>query len=61
MMIFKVIGKLDEMPYERYFDCPKELEIAMKDVDRYKELGVFKNGCLDVLARNELVRKYEWL
>jgi len=60
-MIFKVIGKVGEMPFERYFDCPKELEIAMRDIDRCKELGVFKNGYVDVLAKGELVRKYEWL
>ena len=49
------------MPFEKYFDCPKELEIAMQDIDKCKELGVFKNGYVDVLARGELVRKYEWL
>jgi len=26
MMIFNVIGKVGEMPFERYFDCPKELD-----------------------------------
>ena len=59
-MIFKVIGKIGEMSFEKHFDCPKKLEIAMKDIDKNKELGVFNYGYVDILAKNELIRRYEW-
>lgn len=59
-MIFKVVGKLDEVCIEEYFDCPKELEVAMENIDKDKEIGVFKNGFVDILAKGELVRRYEW-
>ena len=59
-MVFKVVGYLDEIYFEKNFDCPKKLEMAMQDIDEDKEVGVFKNGFVDILTKGELVRRYEW-
>ena len=59
--MFKIIGMIDKEIWEVKFDTAKEVEMAMKDIDKRVEEGVFKNVYFDIEKNNVLLRRYEWI
>lgn len=59
--MFKIIGMIDKEIWEVEFDTAKEVEMAMKDIDKRVEEGVFKNVYFDIEKNNMLLRRYEWI
>jgi len=59
--MFKIIGMIDKEIWEVEFDTAKEVEMAMKDIDKRVKEGVFKNVYFDIEKNNVLLRRYEWI
>ena len=52
---------IDKEIWEVEFDTAKEVEMAMKDIDKRVKEGVFKNVYFDIEKNNVLLRRYEWI